>query len=150
MPNPWTIGGARYLQELGFRALASMSSDYAHSQGHAEGALTRDQALAHFRHIAATVDIPIKAARDHGLPHAPRSVAANVRLFLGTGAALSPMLNSINSSEAATEMGIVSADHSAGRHSARRGACRTARNVDPTGQRNTPLRALGGDNAEQP
>ena len=33
IPNPWNIGSARYLEGLGFKALATTSSGYAHSQG---------------------------------------------------------------------------------------------------------------------
>jgi 2-methylisocitrate lyase-like PEP mutase family enzyme len=29
IPNPWDIGSARYLQSLGFKALASTSSGFA-------------------------------------------------------------------------------------------------------------------------
>ena len=48
IPNPWNVGSARYLQGLGFKALASTSSGYAHSQGFADGALTRDMVLDAF------------------------------------------------------------------------------------------------------
>ena len=37
IPNPWNIGSARYLQGLGFKALATTSSGYAHSLGFADG-----------------------------------------------------------------------------------------------------------------
>ena len=33
IPNPWNIGSARYLQGLGFKALATTSSGAAHAQG---------------------------------------------------------------------------------------------------------------------
>ena len=33
LPNPWDVGSARYLQSLGFKALASTSSGLAWSQG---------------------------------------------------------------------------------------------------------------------
>ncbi len=49
IPNPWNVGSARYLQGLGFKALATTSSGYAHSEGFADGAQSRDQVLAHFR-----------------------------------------------------------------------------------------------------
>ena len=45
IPNPWDTGSARYLQGLGFKALASTSSGYAHSLGFSDGALTLDQVL---------------------------------------------------------------------------------------------------------
>ena len=33
IPNPWDVGSARYLQGLGFKALASTSSGHAWSVG---------------------------------------------------------------------------------------------------------------------
>ena len=33
MPNPWDVGSARYLQHLGFPALATTSAGFAFSQG---------------------------------------------------------------------------------------------------------------------
>ena len=33
IPNPWNVGSARYLQGLGFKALATTSSGHAHSRG---------------------------------------------------------------------------------------------------------------------
>ncbi len=39
IPNPWNVGTARYLQGLGFKALATTSSGFAHAQGFADGAL---------------------------------------------------------------------------------------------------------------
>ena len=41
IPNPWNIGSARYLQGLGFKALATTSSGDAHAQGYADGAQSR-------------------------------------------------------------------------------------------------------------
>ena len=37
IPNPWNVGSARYLQGLGFKALATTSSGHAHSEGYADG-----------------------------------------------------------------------------------------------------------------
>jgi 2-methylisocitrate lyase-like PEP mutase family enzyme len=87
IPNPWSVGTARYLEGLGFKALASTSSGYAHSQGFADGALTRDQVLAHYREIAAAVSIPLNADFENGFAHKPDEVAANVTLCLDTGVA---------------------------------------------------------------
>ena len=38
LPNPWDAGSARYLQSLGFQALATTSSGHAWSQAQAERA----------------------------------------------------------------------------------------------------------------
>ena len=58
IPNPWNVGSARYLQGLGFKALATTSSGYAHSQGYADGALSADAVLAHFHELAAGIGGP--------------------------------------------------------------------------------------------
>jgi 2-methylisocitrate lyase-like PEP mutase family enzyme len=87
IPNPWNVGTARYLQELGFKALATTSSGYAHSVGFADGDLTRDQVLAHFREIAQAADVPVNADFENGFADDPAAVAESVRLCVGTGVA---------------------------------------------------------------
>jgi 2-methylisocitrate lyase-like PEP mutase family enzyme len=87
IPNPWNPGSARYLEGLGFKALASTSSGYAHSQGFADGALTLDQVLAHYRDVAASVSVPLNADFENGFAHAPDEVAANVKRCIDTGVA---------------------------------------------------------------
>ena len=49
IPNPWNVGTARYLQGLGFKALATTSSGFAHSQGYADERNRAIKLLAHFR-----------------------------------------------------------------------------------------------------
>ena len=49
IPNPWDVGSARYLQGLGFKALATTSSGFAWSHGHRDGGMSRDRAQIHFR-----------------------------------------------------------------------------------------------------
>lgn len=87
IPNPWNVGSARYLQGLGFKALASTSSGFAHAQGHADGALTRDAVLAHYRELVAATDIPLNADFEGGFADDPDDVAANVKLCVATGVA---------------------------------------------------------------
>jgi 2-methylisocitrate lyase-like PEP mutase family enzyme len=87
IPNPWNVGSARYLQGLGFKALATTSSGYAHSIGYSDGDLTRDMVLAHFREIAQVSDIPVNADFENGFAHDPDGVAENVRLCVETGVA---------------------------------------------------------------
>jgi 2-methylisocitrate lyase-like PEP mutase family enzyme len=85
IPNPWNVGSARYLQGLGFKALATTSSGHAHSQGYADGAQTRDQVLAHFRELAAATDVPLNADFENGFADDPDEVASNVTLCILTG-----------------------------------------------------------------
>jgi 2-methylisocitrate lyase-like PEP mutase family enzyme len=87
IPNPWNLGTARYLQGLGFKALATTSSGFAHAQGFADGEVTRDMALAHFREIAAAADVPVNADFENGFADDPAGVAANVQLCIETGIA---------------------------------------------------------------
>lgn len=87
IPNPWNVGSALYLQGLGFPALASTSSGYAHSMGRPDGAISRDEVLAHYRELAAAADIPLNADFENGFAHEPDAVADNVRLCIDTGVA---------------------------------------------------------------
>ena len=55
MPNPWDVGSARALEQLGFPALATTSAGLAWALGCADTQVTRDGALDHQRaQIAAT------------------------------------------------------------------------------------------------
>jgi len=87
IPNPWDTGSARYLQGLGFRALATTSSGHAWSQGLADGAQSRETVLAHLRSIAAATDLPVNADFENGFGADPRGVAESVRLAVETGVA---------------------------------------------------------------
>ncbi|HEY1473243.1 MAG TPA: isocitrate lyase/phosphoenolpyruvate mutase family protein [Pseudolabrys sp.] len=87
IPNPWNVGSARYLQGLGFKALATTSSGYAHSQGYDDGAQSCDEVLAHFREIAAATDVPVNADFEGGFADDPDGVAANVTRCIATGVA---------------------------------------------------------------
>jgi 2-methylisocitrate lyase-like PEP mutase family enzyme len=87
IPNPWNVGTARYFQHLGFKALATTSSGFAHAQGFADGAVPRDAMLAHLREIAAVADVPVNADFEGGYADAPEAVAESVRLCIETGVA---------------------------------------------------------------
>ncbi len=87
IPNPWNVGSARYLQGLGFAALATTSSGYAHAQGYADGAQNRDQVLAHFSEIAAATDVPLNADFEDGFGGDLESLADNVTRCVATGVA---------------------------------------------------------------
>jgi 2-methylisocitrate lyase-like PEP mutase family enzyme len=87
IPNPWNVGSALYLQGLGFKALATTSSGYAHAQGYSDGEVSRDMVLAHCREIAAAADVPVNADFEAGYADDPAGVAENVRLCVETGVA---------------------------------------------------------------
>ena len=58
IPNPWDVGSARWLQGLGFKALASTSSGFAWSVGYADNAVGVDMVLAHLKEIVSVTDVP--------------------------------------------------------------------------------------------
>ncbi len=87
IPNPWDIGSARWLQSLGFKALASTSSGYAWSQGHADNTLPRDVVLGHLRELVAASDLPVNADFESGYAADPQGVAESVRMAVATGVA---------------------------------------------------------------
>ena len=55
MPNPWDVGSARALEQMGFPALATTSAGLAWTLGRADNHVTLDQSLEHLREIAAAV-----------------------------------------------------------------------------------------------
>ena len=87
IPNPWDVGSARYLERLGFLALATTSSGFAWSRGRADNGVSLDDALGHFADVARSVDLPVNGDFEGGFAIEPREVAANVRRALATGIA---------------------------------------------------------------
>ena len=89
IPNPWDAGTARYLQHLGFKAIATTSSGAAFSMAlpDQDWALTRDPMLAHIRMIVEASDLPVNADFESGYADDPAGVGENVRLCVETGVA---------------------------------------------------------------
>lgn len=87
IPNPWDIGSALYLQGLGFKALASTSSGFAWSTGHADNTVSRDAILMHLHDMVAATDVPINADFESGYASDAAGVGESVRLALETGVA---------------------------------------------------------------
>jgi len=87
LPNPWDIGTAIYLERLGFKAIATTSAGFAFSRGKSDGAVPRDQMLAHIREIVEATALPVNADFLAGYADEPNGVAANVQLCIDTGVA---------------------------------------------------------------
>jgi 2-methylisocitrate lyase-like PEP mutase family enzyme len=87
IPNPWDIGTARYLQHLGFSAVATTSSGAAWSLGLPDTAVGRDAMLAHIRTIVAASDLPVNADFESGYAASPREVGESVGMCVDTGVA---------------------------------------------------------------
>src|SRR5260370_21363713 len=80
IPNPWDVGSARYLQQLGFPALATTSAGFAFSQGlpDSDGALTCERNLAYIADIAEAVDVPVNADFASGYGASPQDASDNL------------------------------------------------------------------------
>src|SRR5437870_8192647 len=83
--NAWDAGSARALAALGFPALATSSGAQAGVLGRRDGAVTRDEALAHCGAIAAAIDLPVSADLEKGFGDAPEAAAETIRLAAGVG-----------------------------------------------------------------
>jgi 2-methylisocitrate lyase-like PEP mutase family enzyme len=87
LPNPWDVGSAKYLQTLGYKALATTSSGFAWSHGHQDGGMSRDRVLDHLTEMVEATDLPINADYEHGFAPDAGGVAESVRLAVETGVA---------------------------------------------------------------
>ncbi len=87
IPNPWDIGSARYLQHLGFKAIATSSAGLAFSRGLADNGVPRDMMLTHIRELVEATDLPVNADFENGYADKPEGVAESVRLCVETGVA---------------------------------------------------------------
>jgi 2-methylisocitrate lyase-like PEP mutase family enzyme len=87
LPNPWDIGTAVALQQMGFKALATTSAGHAWSLARADNGVQRNEALEHLRQIAGGVDVPVNADFEGGFADEPEEVSANVKLAAATGIA---------------------------------------------------------------
>ncbi len=90
IPNPWDVGTARFLAQLGFPALATTSSGFAFTRGLPDdnkAGVTRDMMLVHIHDLVEGVDVPINADFMNGYADEPDGVAENVTRCVATGVA---------------------------------------------------------------
>ena len=79
IPNPWDIGSAVRLVELGFPALATTSSGFAWSIGKEDQQITLDELLPHVEALAAAVDVPLNVDAERCYAADPAGVGAHRR-----------------------------------------------------------------------
>ena len=89
IPNPWDVGTARALAQLGFDALATTSAGFSFGRGLPDdpAALGVDAVLGHVADIVAATGLPVNADFQSGYAPDPEGVAANVRRCVETGVA---------------------------------------------------------------
>ena len=87
LPNPYDIGSAMALAQLGFKALASTSAGFAWAIGKSDNHVTLDDVCTHLTAICGAVDLPVNADFEGGFAHDADKVAANVARAARTGVA---------------------------------------------------------------
>ncbi|WP_235174746.1 isocitrate lyase/PEP mutase family protein [Tomitella biformata] len=87
MPNPWDIGSAQALEQLGFPALATTSAGFAWTMGRGDSQVHLEESLGHLRALADAVGVPVNADFQGGFASDPQRVYDNVSLAVATGIA---------------------------------------------------------------
>jgi 2-methylisocitrate lyase-like PEP mutase family enzyme len=87
LPNPYDVGSAKALQNLGFKAIASTSAGFAWSIGRPDNRVTLEDVLQHLTALCNAVDLPVNADFEGGFAHEAEKVAAHVARAVQTGVA---------------------------------------------------------------
>lgn len=85
IPNPWDVGSARLLAHMGFEALATTSMGYAFSMGKTDGAVGREEMIAHLAQLAAGTNLPVSADLENCYADEPEAAAETIKLAAATG-----------------------------------------------------------------
>ena len=87
IPNPWDAGSARYLEHVGFAALATTSSGMAFAMARRDGGVPVDDVIAHVGAIVRATQLPVNADFEDGFAEDHGALAENVRRCADAGAA---------------------------------------------------------------
>ncbi len=87
IPNPWDAGSAKFLAQLGFKALATTSAGLAFALGRPDGAemVSREETLDNAKAIVEATDLPVSADLEGGFGASPDSCAETIRLAGSVG-----------------------------------------------------------------
>ena len=85
IPNPWDVGTARLLAQLGFEALATTSAGYSFSMGQSDNSVARAEMMMHVAAIASATDLPVSADLENGFGDFPEVVTETFRLAATAG-----------------------------------------------------------------
>jgi 2-methylisocitrate lyase-like PEP mutase family enzyme len=86
LPNPWDLGSAKVLADLGYRALATTSSGLARALGREDGELALEQVVQHVRALSAYSPLPVAVDLENGFGPGPADVAAAIAAVAEAGA----------------------------------------------------------------
>jgi 2-methylisocitrate lyase-like PEP mutase family enzyme len=87
MPNAWDEGSARLFASIGCAAIATTSGGFAITRGRLDGAMSRDEVLAHCGDLAWAVDIPVSGDLEDCFDAEPEGVAATITDAIARGLA---------------------------------------------------------------
>ncbi len=86
IPNPWDAGSAKDLEALGFEALATTSSGFAHTLGLEDGGVSLDQLAEHTAALDAASELPVSVDIENGFGPAAEDAAAAITRVAAAGA----------------------------------------------------------------
>jgi 2-methylisocitrate lyase-like PEP mutase family enzyme len=87
MPNAWDEGSARLFASIGCAAIATTSGGFAATKGRLDGAMTKDEVLAHTKALVDAVDVPVSADLENCFADEPDAVAATITEAVAIGLA---------------------------------------------------------------
>jgi 2-methylisocitrate lyase-like PEP mutase family enzyme len=85
IPNPWDVGTARLLAQLGFEALATTSAGYSFAMGQRDNSIQCLEMMTHAATIASATDLPVSADLENGFGDFPNVIATTFRLAASAG-----------------------------------------------------------------
>ena len=82
IPNPWDAGSAKFLEHLGFKALATTSAGLAFALGRPDGErmVSREETMANAAAIVDATSLPVSADLENGFGDEPEMCAETIRL----------------------------------------------------------------------
>jgi len=85
IPNPWDVGSAKLLSQLGFKALATTSAGFSFSRGLPDNSVPRREMMTHLAQIAAATELPVSADLEDGFGDTAEEVARTILLSADAG-----------------------------------------------------------------
>ncbi|MFL5845807.1 MAG: isocitrate lyase/phosphoenolpyruvate mutase family protein [Solirubrobacteraceae bacterium] len=86
LPNPWDLGSAKVLEDLGYAALATTSAGLARALGREDGELALDQVVEHVHALSAFSRLPVAVDLENGFGPQPGDVATAITRIAEAGA----------------------------------------------------------------
>lgn len=86
IPNPWDVGSAKDLERLGYEALATTSSGFAHTLGLADGEVSLEQLADHAAALHAATELPVSVDMENGFGPRAEDAAGAVARIAAAGA----------------------------------------------------------------